>query len=252
MIHVGIDMHGTLITDREERIPPALVAPLVEALTAVRSPGIAKVYLCTGNELAFAKRKIEPEVLAQFDGHVLELGCVISDGASETVLAPAETVDMMRSLERALFERDFPEVYKFGERRVAIAAFTKHGTAPETLQPKVQAVVDERDLVDRVRVVCSSVAVDVVPVGFSKRTGMRRVARGEPVMGIADSMNDAELVLGADLAAVPRNVKPELAAEIERTGAAHVYTSGRDVAAAVIDVLHLVAEGRFPGQGDIE
>jgi len=88
-----------------------------------------------------------------------------------------------------------------------------------------------------------------VPRGYSKLTGMRHVAGGEPVMGIADSMNDAELVLGADLAAVPANVKAELVAEIGRTRATHVYRSGREVTEAVIEVLGKVAAGDFPTRG---
>ena len=251
MLHIGIDMHGTLITDREERVPTDMVEPLVAALSAVRSNGIAKVYLCTGNDLGFVKRKIAPEVLAQLDGHVLEIGCVISDGETETPVVPGEVAAMMRALERDVHAREFPEVYKFAERRVIISIFTVHGTAPEALLPKVQSVIEDRDLAERVRAVCSSVAVDVVPRGYSKLTGMRHVAGDEPVMGIADSMNDVELVLGADLAAVPANVKPELLAEIERTRNPQSYRSSRPITEAVIEVLHLVAGGRFPGQGDL-
>ena len=56
MLHIGIDMHGTLISDREERIPPHLVGPLINALRKVRESGNAMLYLCTGNDLGFVRR----------------------------------------------------------------------------------------------------------------------------------------------------------------------------------------------------
>lgn len=247
-LHIGIDMHGTLITDKEERVPAHLVKPLVDALRKARSGGKAKVYLCTGNDLEFVQRKIEPEILEQLDGHILEMGCVVSlDGKTELLLLPAGMAGRMRELEITLKSLNFPEVYKFGRRLVTIAMFTKFGIAPEKLLPKVQQAIDELAFGDIVRPACSSVAVDITPFGYSKITGMRKVADGEPVMGIADSMNDLELITGADSAVVPANAKPELLDAVKKAGqtGSKVRISEKSVTEAVIEALERVADGKI-------
>lgn len=243
-LHIGIDMHGTLITDKEERVPAHLVKPLVEALRKARSGGKTKVYLCTGNDLEFVQRKIEHEILDQLDGHILEMGCVVSlDGKTEQLLLTADMASRMRELESRLKAMQFHEVYKFGRRLATIAMFTKFGTAPEALLPKVHKAIDELGFADIARPACSSVAVDITPNGFSKITGMRHVAGGDPVMGIADSMNDLELIIGADSALVPANAKPELLNEIKLKGSQKVRISEKSVTEAVIEALSRVADG---------
>jgi hydroxymethylpyrimidine pyrophosphatase-like HAD family hydrolase len=246
-LHIGIDMHGTLITDKEERVPAHLVKPLVEALRKARSGGKTKVYLCTGNDLEFVQRKIEPEVLAELDGHILEMGCVVSrDGKTEKLLLDPGLASRMRELESRLKAMQFPEVYKFGRRLATIAMFTKFGTAPEKLLPKVEQAMKGLGFADIARPACSSVAVDITPNGYNKITGMRHVAGGDPVMGIADSMNDLELITGADSAVVPSNARPELMDAVKKFGQAEstkVRISEKSVTEAVIEALERVADG---------
>ena len=180
-------------------------------------------------------------------GHILEMGCVVSlDGKTEQLLLPAGMAGRMRELEITLKSLNFPEVYKFGRRLATIAMFTKFGTAPEKLMPKVQGAINELGFADIVRPACSSVAVDITPFGYSKITGMRHVAEGEPVMGIADSMNDLELITGADRAVVPANARPELLDAVKKAGQSSsqkVRISEKSVTEAVIEALERVASG---------
>lgn len=88
-LHIGIDLHGTLITN-DEIVPAEAVQPLLAAFG--RLHGIAKLYLCTGNDLGFVQRKIPEEVLSHFDSYVLETGCVVSNKSDEKVLASESQV----------------------------------------------------------------------------------------------------------------------------------------------------------------
>jgi hydroxymethylpyrimidine pyrophosphatase-like HAD family hydrolase len=242
-LHIGIDMHGTLITDKDEKIPSHLVEPLIDALQNARKDGKAKVYLCTGNDLEFVRRKIEPEVLEQLDGHILEMGCVVShDGKTEDLLLPDELAGKMRELGQKLKAAGFPEVYKFGRRLAIVTLFTKFGIRPEELLPKVQQAINDLGFADVARPACSSVAVDIAPFGYSKLTGMRHVASGGPVMGIADSMNDLELIIGADKAVVPGNARPALLDEIIKPNNSNIQLSEKHVTEAVIETLNSVAD----------
>jgi hydroxymethylpyrimidine pyrophosphatase-like HAD family hydrolase len=168
------------------------------------------------------------------------MGCVVSDGEKEEVLPSSDILGKLKNLETALKSSKIPEIYKFAERRAIISMFTFYGTPPEALLPKVNAVIQQLRMGGEVKAACSSVAVDVFPVGFSKITGMRHVARGGKVMGIADSMNDAELVAGADAAVVPSNSKKELLRHV--AGMKHVRVSSLPSTEAVIESLELVGK----------
>ena len=243
MLHIGIDMHGTLIDDLTERVPDHLVDILTAAINKLHETGKGKVFLCTGNDLTFVQRKIDPEMLELFDGHILEMGCVYSDGVTESVLVPPEVASDMRGLEEKLKGIDLPEAYKFDRRLAIISIFTRHGIKPETMLPRIEQALKEFGYDGLVKAVCSSVAVDICPIGFSKITGMREVANGMPVMGIADSMNDLELVMGADQAVVPSNARQELIEHIKISNNPKIKISKKECTEAVIEALERVAEG---------
>jgi len=205
-MYLGIDMHGTLLGE-DERVPAECVKPLIESLDALRSK--LRIYLCTGNDLGFVNRKIQPELLERFDGYVLETGCVLSDKLSETVIVPEETVRRIKELQARLEERKLPQVYKFARRLATISLFTRYGLSPADFREVVQERVNELGFADFVHVVYSSVAVDVIPRGYDKHTGIKRVAGEDEIVAIADSMNDLHFLRRADYTFLPANASAE-------------------------------------------
>ena len=216
MLHVGIDLHGTLITDHPEQVPPQALPRLLTAMDALGRR--ARLYVCTGNDLGFLRRKLPPEVMKRLDGAVLETGCVASDLAAETVLVAPEVLAAVKALEQDLRGCRFPWVYKFARRLATISMFTQLGLRAADFRDTVEREVSRLGGAQLVQVTYSSVAVDVIPRGFNKLTGLRRLAGDQPVVGIADSMNDLELVRGADYAFLPANCARELLSSLERSG----------------------------------
>jgi len=205
-MYLGIDMHGTLIGE-DERVPDKCVGPLIAALDALRPK--LRIWLCTGNDLGFVNRKIQRELLERFDGYVLETGCVLSDKLSETVLVPEETVRLIKDLRAKLEGMKLPQVYKFARRLATISLFTRYGLSPADFRVVVQERVGELGVADAVQVVYSSVAVDIIPKGYNKYTGIEKAAGGEEVVAIADSMNDLDFLRNADYTFLPANASPE-------------------------------------------
>ncbi len=248
---IGVDLHGTLMEDGEY-IREDLKKPLIDALNAVR--GVYRLYVATGNDLTFVKRKIPGEVLSLFDGLILETGCVLSDGSCEEVLVESEVVSKIKGLESRLRGEGFDWVYKFDRRLAMIAAFTRYGQSPRERKRDVANRVERWGAGEFCYVTYSSVAVDVVPNGFSKLTGIKRAADGLGVIGIADSMNDIDLHLGSDFSFAPSNIAPELRAgllgggrrvvELEnarKVESQTTYVASKPATEGVIEVLDFLA-----------
>jgi hypothetical protein len=216
MLHVGIDLHGTLITDHPEEVSARALPRLLAAMSALR--GRARLYACTGNDLGFIQRKLPAEVLALLDGAVLETGCVASDLAVETVLVDEPALARIRRLEQDLRECRFDWLYKFARRLATISMFTRLGLRAADFRDEVQQEVNRLGADSFVKVTYSSVAVDIIPIGFNKLHGLRRLAGSEMTVGVADSMNDLELVRGADFAFLPANCSRELLENLRLAG----------------------------------
>jgi hydroxymethylpyrimidine pyrophosphatase-like HAD family hydrolase len=215
MYAVGIDLHGTLLEDGEF-IRPELMSGLLEALRKARR--VCRLFICTGNDLLFVRRKVPPDVLSLFDGMVLEHGCVLGSGDEENVLADADTVSDIKALEASLRQFNDVEVYKFARRLASIAIFTKYGHSPAAYKPIIEGRVLDSGYGDIVRTTYSSVAVDVVPLGFNKFTGLTELAGGLKAVGVADSMNDIELHLRTGISFAPSNISTELKRRLEEAG----------------------------------
>ena len=216
MYHVGIDLHGTLITDHPEEVPARVLPKLLAVMRGLS--GRVRLYACTGNDLGFLERKLPGEVMGLLDGAVLETGCVVSDIRTETVLVDEAVVVRTKDIESALRERGFGWVYKFARRLATVSLFTRMGLRAADYASEVAAEVKALGHGEAFEVTYSSVAVDVIPRGFNKLSGLRQLAGDEPVVGIADSMNDFELVSGADISFLPGNASPELLRRLKETG----------------------------------
>ncbi len=210
---IGIDLHGTLLEPREI-FPEELVSPIAQELDKLK--GKALLWLCTGNDLSFVEEKIPEPVLEMMDGYVLETGCSVSrDKKTEEVLTTPYEQKMIKELEALLRQMNFPEVKYFGHRLTTIAMFTDN---PRQFYFKIKTLVDKTKFRDKVLVTYSSVAVDILPRGYDKYLGLLRVAEGRKIIGIADSVNDLNLLLRSDYAFSPANIAPELEPILTREG----------------------------------
>ena len=171
IFHIGIDLHGTLITN-DEFLSEGSENELVEVLKS--KPDNIRLYVCTGNDLSFLKRKI-PDILPYFNGAVLETGCVITeDMETEEIIVPELIVKQIKELELTLIDCDYPEVYKFARRLSTISMFTKYG---ESLEDFYNKISEELRYIDYARVTRSSVAVDIIPSKHDKYNGLEFFAR---------------------------------------------------------------------------
>jgi hydroxymethylpyrimidine pyrophosphatase-like HAD family hydrolase len=212
---VGIDLHGTLLDDEWE-IKPHLHSELIESMRAVTDS--CRIFVCSGNDLSFIHRYVPADVRSGLSGYVLETGCILSDGITENAIVPDAQVRSIKELEKHLEETRFPEVKYFGRRLCTISLFTRTeigGSDPADLHPRVESKVRELGFQDEVLVTHSNVAVDILPIGFTKFSGIRHVAVGLKTIGIADSLNDIHLLTDADLSFMPANGSQRLIDTLE-------------------------------------
>ena len=251
---VGIDLHGTLLDDQWE-VKSRFIHPLREALESIRR--FCSVHVCSGNDLTFIPHYVPEELRPHFDGYVLETGCVVSDGRDERIIVPDGLVLAVKDLERRLKAKGLPWVRYFARRLTSISLFSRTeegGTDPSEYFPEVLALVKQLGFSEDVRVTHSNVAVDIIPRGFDKFRGLEFIAQGRPTIGIADSMNDIELVRDADIAFVPANASLNLLRELERKGkkvldlggplpdqGGAVWRSRHSSTEGVLDILHFIS-----------
>ncbi len=202
---VGIDLHGTLL-EPGEKLRDELVPNLILGLQNIQDR--AELFLCTGNDLGFVDRKVPPILRECFSGYVLETGCSVSDDhiTERVVTTEAETA-MIKDLEQKLKDQSFEEVNYFAHRLTSISLFCDE---PLKFFTKVSDCVNSLGFTQKVHVTYSSVAVDILPAGYNKHKGLKAVARGKKTIGIADSMNDAPLLIEADHALAPSNIPSEV------------------------------------------
>jgi hydroxymethylpyrimidine pyrophosphatase-like HAD family hydrolase len=209
-LHIGLDLHGTLL-DKRERLPPRYVRPLVRQLRALRPR--ARLYVCTGNDMGFVRNVLPPEVRRALHGYVLETGASAWQRGREVPLTSERTRREVARLRSALEEAQLPGVKHFAPRHTSVSVFTRRPYTrdpPQALVPAVRRIVRHEGLARRFDVKFSSVAVDVVPRGFHKHRGLRALAGRCSIAAIADSQNDWEFLARSDFAFVPRNASPEV------------------------------------------
>ncbi|HQO09445.1 MAG TPA: HAD hydrolase family protein [Clostridiales bacterium] len=203
IFHVGIDLHGTLIDNKE-----FITQGSHDALRNIISsrPENIRLYLCTGNDLPFVKRKLG-DLADLFSGAVLETGCVISnDMLKEEIIVPQNIVAQIKILENTLIDCDYPEVYKFARRLSTISMFTKYESSLEDFYQKIK---NDLQYLDYARVTRSSVAVDIIPSKHDKYNGLEYFGKHTDVfIAVADSLNDIEMLKKADISYMPANADP--------------------------------------------
>ncbi len=193
--YIGIDLHGTLL-DNDWEIKPEVK-----------------------DDLTFIHKYISEDVRRLLAGYILETGCVVSDENKEMIIIPNENIAVIKKL-RQVLELEFGAKTKyFGRRLITISMFTKDefdGEGPEDLHREVKEFVDKSEFKDYVHVTHSNVAVDIIPINFHKFTGLKYVAGDAKTIGIADSLNDFDLILNADFSFLPSNASPKIETELKK------------------------------------
>jgi len=242
IFHIGVDLHGTLINNNEF-LSEGSTEQLREVLKA--KPDDIRIYLCTGNDLPFVRRKLG-DITDLFNGAILETGCVVStDMIKEEIIVPLNIVTQIKNLENTLLDCDYPEVYKFARRLATISMFTKY---EYPLEGFFQKMKEDLKHLDYARVTRSSVAVDIIPAKHDKYRGLEYFGKANDVyVAVADSLNDIEMLKKADISFMPANADP---ATIELLGKAkpkkalgndldekRLYISSKPVTFGVIEIL---------------
>jgi hydroxymethylpyrimidine pyrophosphatase-like HAD family hydrolase len=215
---LGIDLHGTLLDDQWE-IKHYYQEDLVAALKTIKE--FCKVFVCSGNDLTFTRKHIPYPIRRHFDGLILETGCVISNGRDEKVVVRKSTVKAVKELERMLKKKKLPQVKYFARRLATISMFTRDpsgGIDPAKIHPRVVNLVKEYGFGEQFQIIPTDVAVDIIPNGHNKFTGMKRVSGRLRTIGIADSRNDFQMILDTDFAFLPANSSRDLINRIQEEG----------------------------------
>lgn len=215
---IGIDLHGTLLNP-EWKIADEHKDKLISAISSVKD--FCRVVVCSGNDLSFIDQYLSPEIRDCFDGYILETGCVFSDGQDEKVIVPTEILEEIRMLTAALQNENISGVQYFARRLATISLFTKYetnGFDPAQIHETVINAVNKTGRDHLVNVTHSDVAVDIIPNGYDKFTGLRHIANEAKTIGIADSLNDLAMILNADHAFVPKNASTKLIVSLETEG----------------------------------
>lgn len=202
---IAIDLHGTLL-DENWSVAGALLPRLCSLMRRLKD--YCDFYICTGNNRSFVEQHVPAAVRDLVTGYILETGSVYSDKETEEIVISANLVDTIKSLETKLQALQLPQVLFFAERKASVSLFTRHkkeGESPEKLYHKIKLLLKELGNYDQLQVTHSDVAVDIISSDVSKFTGLHREAGSRKIIAVADSLNDIDLLLNADLAFVPSN-----------------------------------------------
>ena len=96
----------------------------------------------------------------------------------------------------------------------SITMFSKN---PKKLYAEIDNFLKE-EKINKVNFFWSDVAVDIVPSGYSKYTGLKLISNNEETIAIADSMNDASFISNVDYGFIPANAPEELLTYIKKKG----------------------------------
>lgn len=217
-IIIGIDLHGTLLNDKWE-IEYEMQKFIIDRLKNLKS--CCRIFVCSGNDLSFINQYIPENIRTYIDGYVLETGCCISDGTKEIILIPDEIMQKLVELREYFKNIKFNKIKYFARRLATISIFTKdseNGVYPDILYEKIIKLLQDRDFLDCFYITHSNVAVDIVPKGFNKYTGLRYFSKTSTTIGIADSLNDLDLIINTDYAFIPKNAGPELISALSKKG----------------------------------
>ncbi|MGC9365914.1 MAG: HAD hydrolase family protein [bacterium] len=207
---LGIDLHGTML-DGKWQINRNHEKELLQRLTVVKKH--APVYICTGNDYSFVEKYLPESVIKVMSGFVLETGCLIRTEGKQKRLTDQQTVSRVKQLEQDLKKIKFNQVLYFARRDTTVSMFTRDeqgGADPQDLFEQVVPWIKNSEYQEMFNITHSSVAVDIIPVGFNKYRGLLELSGGKEIICIADSRNDLTMISNADYSFVPANAYGKL------------------------------------------
>ncbi len=237
---IGIDLHGTLL-DEQWEVKDDVKENLIKGMEAIKD--FCGIYICTGNDLTFIEKYVPEDIRKYFDGYVLETGCVVSDGKKEEIIIPKSQIKVIKDLEKKLRELAPKEVKYFARRIITISLFTKDekgGLDPIKIYPIILDLVKQFGYEKKVLVTHSNVAVDIIPKGFNKFSGIKYIAGKLGTIGIADSLNDSHMMMDSNHSFLPANASLKLIDLLKKKGRSDFYQSKFKNTQGVIDSLQFI------------
>ena len=207
---IALDLHGTLL-NVEWKISQdnqKILAKLIDELTEY-----ADFYICTGNDYSFVKEFVPQALLNKMTGCVLETGCIVKTDDNEINYINEELQTQILELKEYLKSKDYSFVKYFAERRSTISIFTqdsKSGENPVNFYNQINEDILRHPLSERVYLTWSSVALDIIPKGYSKWETLKMLAEDKQIISFMDSYNDKEIAKNSYLTYLPKNASDKL------------------------------------------
>src|SRR5690554_4742404 len=202
---IGIDLHGTLL-NRDWSVSDTLLSKLTDKIKKLRSK--AYIFICSGNDLGFTREVLPHHLIDLIDGYILENGCVFSNGKEERLLIGEAQIKIIKALESDLQKMNLPDLLFFAHRLGTVSLFTRdhrEGKLPDKLFDFLNNLLQKQTLNNEITITHSDVAVDILPAGNSKYSGLTRICPHQRIIAIADSCNDWEFLSRANESFLPYN-----------------------------------------------
>lgn len=207
---LAIDLHGTLI-DHQWNFPDQLLKEFIIIHDQLKQ--FFDFYICTGNNLDFVIHYLPKPLISCFKGFILETGAVFSDGYDEEILISSDLIREIMELKNQIEAQNYSFIKYFANRSASISAFTRsefEGESPEQYVKIIDDFVKKSNLSDKVYTTYSNVAIDIIPNGISKLTGIQSIAEKKFIISLLDSMNDVDLAIHSNICFLPSNASPDL------------------------------------------
>jgi hydroxymethylpyrimidine pyrophosphatase-like HAD family hydrolase len=243
---IAIDLHGTLL-DEHWRFPENLLTEFKRLYAVLKDR--FDFYLCTGNDISFLNRYLSSDLLDCFTAFILETGAVFANSKEEKVLIKEDILGKKNELEVILKQQGFEFIKYFAQRKASISLFTiteDSGENPELYYPLIKRYVENSEYNEQFYVTYSNVAIDIIPRGISKYTGLKQICHEQRIISLLDSMNDFDLAVNSDICFLPGNSTETLLKSVEFKGIEFfnhidkIYLCRKNYGEAVIEALSVL------------
>ncbi|MCB5249635.1 MAG: HAD hydrolase family protein [Candidatus Cloacimonadales bacterium] len=207
---IAIDLHGTLL-NKHWQLPKAQQEAFYKSYKRLKDT--FDFYICTGNDYSFLTRYLPNKFLTFFKGFILETGALYWEKGEETILIDVDMIEKIKCLEDDLKMADFRFIHYFATRKATISMFThteQTGSAPDMYVATIKDFMLSHPLNMFFNITWSNVAIDIIPKGINKYTGIKNVANNVKIISLLDSMNDYDLAINSDVCFLPANSSKKL------------------------------------------
>ncbi|MCK9328417.1 MAG: HAD hydrolase family protein [Candidatus Cloacimonetes bacterium] len=207
---IAIDLHGTLLNNEWKILKndQLELAKLMDELV-----DMADFYICTGNDYSFVKEYVPEIILNKIKGCVLETGCIVFEDKQQVNYIDNEIQSQLNDLKEYLQAKRYSFVKYFAKRESTISIFTNDnegGKNPFEFYQLLSEDVSKHPFGESFYLTWSSVALDIVPVGFSKWATLKKLAEDKLIVSFMDSFNDKDIAKNSFLTFLPSNSSEKL------------------------------------------